>query len=828
MLFRRTTMADLYNPSKEKVSNFIEQCEGNTDNGIYHDPAQNGYPTHGLGINFQGKSKEFIQAYIEKLDFNQADMVDHYIFDGTGWVVDTAAGKRFLVDEIMWLSESANVQKRPFDMENGIPVNSPIRLISNKDMNSIAFGEVVYDAYLNGKYGVEGVISSVGADVWEKLEVNERLALFSLHYNNNKLVGNRLKAALSTYTDSQMSDETREVAKLSAWFEILYGSNGGDDNSIKKGIQNRRFMEANAFLGTVQNKVEEGTDPIGNNSFFPVGTYEEASVAVAFMNSLGEYMMSYLNDIDCFAYRKEDIVRNHFKQAITQFLQSQNLEPTKYNLDTLFVSWNIKTDMFVSVEEGNRGNLYPTGDILYKNVEGSNLNDLIVITGKHNGIEVRANEGNDEIYGGKYNDIIYSGKGDDFINAGDGNDEVYTTDGSVEDYNKVYLGAGSDIFVGGDGNDEVDGGNYEDTANDINNVDLGGGQNRYIGSVGKDIVSGSGYNTVYLGAGSDEYYGGDGVDIVDGGTSADSIIDKNVVYLFGGDDQYKGGDGQDIVYGGSGNNTISLGRGSDEYYGGDDVDTVEENTYSAETDINKIYLRGGNDSFSGGSGRDIVYGGTGDDYLGGGDGKDELYGEDGIDIIRGGAGSDILDGGDGDDKIYGDGDSDILIGGKGNDYLEGGVACSDTYVYNLGDGLDRIYDYGDGEAGDIIKFGEGISYNDFEFKRKSGTTDLYMLFKNDSSQGIILESFYAGPGYTGRKNKTLEFADGSSVNLEDNPPSLSSPLSISSQNASDLLTQALSTFGADSGSRMDMSETGGTVSEMYDLACGYDLTKKTA
>ncbi|MBS4772038.1 MAG: hypothetical protein KHX61_06015 [Proteobacteria bacterium] len=55
---------------------------------------------------------------------------------------------------------------------------------------------------------------------------------------------------------------------------------------------------------------------------------------------------------------------------------------------------------------------------------------------------------------------------------------------------------------------------------------------------------------------------------------------------------------------------------------------------------------------------------------------------------------------------------------------------------------------------------------------------------------------------------------------------MTNPPSLSSQNASDLLTQALSTFGADSGSRTDMSEAGGTVSEMYDLACGYDLTKK--
>lgn len=58
-------MADLYNPSKEKVSNFIEQCEGNTDNGIYHDPAQNGYPTHGLGINFQGKAKNLFRLILK-------------------------------------------------------------------------------------------------------------------------------------------------------------------------------------------------------------------------------------------------------------------------------------------------------------------------------------------------------------------------------------------------------------------------------------------------------------------------------------------------------------------------------------------------------------------------------------------------------------------------------------------------------------------------------------------------------------------------------------------------------------------------------------------
>ena len=677
-------------------------------------------------------------------------------------------------------------------------------------------GEVgLYETYLNRS---KHILDNVNTSIYPSLSDAEKAVVFSLTYTG--AMGSNMARALEHYISADATE--RFIGKMSAWYEILYHSNNNTTVTDRPGQQNRRFMEANTFLtGNVAMKpTEESAE-----SVLDVNSYEEAKLVVAFMNSKAKEMIDYYKSGGFRGYsnRSEEIVRKHFSFAVSSFLVNQNFT-MEYNTNTLFQDWNLLIDLNIDLDNNGR----PTGTTSYRNIEGSDVKDLIFITAEQDGIEVRAGSGDDFVGGSGYSDVVYSGSGNDIIYTYGGNDIVDTTDSLETDYNKVYLGAGSDIFVGGDGNDEVDGGNYEDTANDINNVDLGGGQNRYIGSVGKDIVSGSGYNTVYLGAGSDEYYGGDGVDIVDGGTSADSIIDKNVVYLFGGDDQYKGGDGQDIVYGGSGNNTISLGRGSDEYYGGDDVDTVEENTYSAETDINKIYLRGGNDSFSGGSGRDIVYGGTGDDYLGGGDGKDELYGEDGIDIIRGGAGSDILDGGDGDDKIYGDGDSDILIGGKGNDYLEGGVACSDTYVYNLGDGLDRIYDYGDGEAGDIIKFGEGISYNDFEFKRKSGTTDLYMLFKNDSSQGIILESFYAGPGYTGRKNKTLEFADGSSVNLEDNPPSLSSPLSISSQNASDLLTQALSTFGVDSGSRMDMSEAGGTVSEMYDLACGYDLTKKVA
>ena len=77
-----------------------------------------------------------------------------------------------------------------------------------------------------------------------------------------------------------------------------------------------------------------------------------------------------------------------------------------------------------------------------------------------------------------------------------------------------------------------------------------------------------------------------------------------------------------------------------------------------------------NDILSGGAGNDILAGLQGDDLILGGPGRDELIGYSGDDVLEGGAGDDFLDGGE------------FETGGGGND----------TYRYNLGDGLDTVFD----------------------------------------------------------------------------------------------------------------------------------------
>ena len=80
--------------------------------------------------------------------------------------------------------------------------------------------------------------------------------------------------------------------------------------------------------------------------------------------------------------------------------------------------------------------------------------------------------------------------------------------------------------------------------------------------------------------------------------------------------------------------------------------------------------------------RQFVFGGETSEGLQGEGLDDHLYGGDGHDVLMGQGGADYLEG---------NGGFDILAGGTGNDELRGGAGF-DTYIYNSGDGIDRIED----------------------------------------------------------------------------------------------------------------------------------------
>ena len=113
-----------------------------------------------------------------------------------------------------------------------------------------------------------------------------------------------------------------------------------------------------------------------------------------------------------------------------------------------------------------------------------------------------------------------------------------------------------------------------------------------------------------------------------------------------------------------------------------------------------------------------------------------LIGLDGNDILVGKETDEALIGGTGEDRLIGKEGDDELAGGKGGDTLQGGDG-NDSYYYSRGDGHDVIEDSGstlndDGEGGDVLVFGEGISLQDLDIQLVGD--DLLIDFRNPSAE----------------------------------------------------------------------------------------------
>ncbi len=644
--------------------------------------------------------------------------------------LNSKAGATIITQEQMDLLKSyCNALVKGKD-ESDDDYNNRVKLIKenyNTLISSVTITQSQANTLLNNTVSsYEAALNNILNEYGATLLPYQKSALISVFYNTCGGTVDSIKSkhstlvALLAHLKTSNPDEKKFIGSLGIWYEILYRTNPNSNDENQYGIQNRRFLEANEFWGITLSQTPSSASA---QSIIPINSYEEANIAIAFMNQKKDAMKNKLDDITNYKNNSYKYIRDNFSSAVSVFLSNQNYTGT-YNIDTLFKDWNLYTDLQINTS---------TGTTSYGNITGSDKRDLIFITGEQDGTTVHADAGDDFVGGSSKRDIVYSGSGNDVIYTYGGNDEVHTTDGLQGDYNQVYLGAGSDAFYGGDGDDFVDGGSgridlshvssnigAEDATTDVNNVSLGGGQNRYIGGIGKDKVQGTGYNTVYLGAGSDEYIGGDGVDIVDGGSdtsgySADGIFDINTIHLGGGDDRYIGGKGKDIVWSGWGNDYIFTGEGSDHVY---------TNDTNKEDETKTVYLGGGDDYFTGGAANDIVDGGKGLDedkeenknHIDLGDGNNSYVGGKGEDYVTGGANNDYIDlgdgrgianGGAGDDDLKGGEGSQTLIGGEGSNIMDPGAndGDTDTVVTGTGAGTDIIKNFGEE---DILIVSRGI------------------------------------------------------------------------------------------------------------------------
>lgn len=130
-----------------------------------------------------------------------------------------------------------------------------------------------------------------------------------------------------------------------------------------------------------------------------------------------------------------------------------------------------------------------------------------------------------------------------------------------------------------------------------------------------------------------------------------------------------GAGGNDWMNGGGGNDRLTGGHGHDRLIGGTGIDRLQ-----------------------GGMGNDTLQGGRGNDVLAGNQGNDQLRGDAGNDRLSGDAGNDWLFGNAGRDTLHGGAGNDTLHGGRGADAMNAG-AGRDTFIFQAGDGVDRINGY---------------------------------------------------------------------------------------------------------------------------------------
>jgi Ca2+-binding RTX toxin-like protein len=383
-----------------------------------------------------------------------------------------------------------------------------------------------------------------------------------------------------------------------------------------------------------------------------------------------------------------------------------------------------------------------------------------VLTGDADDIEVEfhgedtldGGNGNDRLYGYGKNDTLTGGAGDDYL-EGDAKDVPYADHGDDwldggEGADRIQGDGGNDVLFGGAGDDFLFG-----DADDVPEANQG---DDYLdGEDGNDYLRGYGGNDMLLGGAGDDQLGGEA-----------------------GDDVLDGGRGQDILEGGQGNDILVGGAGSDVLRGGDGDDIYVfrsgDSPESSAGEVETLYETSGRDTvrfeagitldqlqvFAANDGQVLLIQ-FGSDQLAidqGLSGAVEMFEfSDGLRISYAellgrlaqtpmqavdAEGHALQIGGMSDDTLLADQAYATISGGRGDDILQSSGGNT-TYLYNKGDGTDRIIDTSAktdaaGQAAfNTLRFGAGIAPQDIRL----GLGSLLLMVGDDAKDAIHIEGF---------------------------------------------------------------------------------------
>jgi trimeric autotransporter adhesin len=440
-------------------------------------------------------------------------------------------------------------------------------------------------------------------------------------------------------------------------------------------------------------------------------------------------------------------------------------------------------------------------------VQTTNTGGTTTVLGGRTDDAATVNTGGTVFSGGRGNDVFTAAGGNNTYKFGRGDGQDTLTDtrnidaatGQPVATGRIVFGSGISpwdltlgvnnglvIKVGADGADSIRLANFDplnalDPMQSIGSLQFDDGTSLtmaellargfdFAGSAGDETIAGTnlvdrfaastGNDTLRGGAGADVYQftSASGLDVLDDSASASSgddtlhlsagLTPAMVAFLRSGNDlmvrDSTGANRMLVVshYAGAGIERVAFADGTSWSRADIDAHLTNELTDAADTftgtsgaDI--ILAKAGNDSVSGVGGNDTIDGGLGNDTLRGGDGEDLLVGGAGTDVLFGDAGNDTLD-------TRGDGAADSALGGTGGD----------VYLFGRGSGADSIYDVGDINTVDVVRFDANVAPADVSVARNGYDLTLRIAGTADS---LLMQSATFSSTY---RIERIEFANG--------------------------------------------------------------------
>ncbi|NJM32203.1 MAG: hypothetical protein HC848_04190 [Limnobacter sp.] len=379
------------------------------------------------------------------------------------------------------------------------------------------------------------------------------------------------------------------------------------------------------------------------------------------------------------------------------------LNSIEFTDGTVWSSAALKAEFLTTTEGADNIVAYASDDT----IDGLGGNDYI--NGQGGNDTLFGGAGNDTLYGGYGNDMLHGGADQDTLYAGEGNDTLQGGTGNG-DFLAGEGGSDTYLFNAGDGNTTIQ--NNAGSSSDVDVLRFSEGiapEDIRISRVGDDLLLHLQHTGETLEI--DQFFYGtsgshelDAIEFANGTVWNPDFLKSAVLIATQGSDTLIGYSSNDTIDGLNGNDFIKGENGDDTLYGG-----------------------AGNDNIRGGYGNDSMFGGEGDDIL------DDSYSND----------NDLLDGGSGNDTLYSGGGDDILRGGSGNDTLDGGYG-SDTYLFNVGDGQDRINSYDSGSSSIDTAVFENVSYENLWFSRSGYSLQINVAGTDDQ---VTVSNWYSGSNY---------------------------------------------------------------------------------